>query len=80
MQKLCQRGYIWMVTLADQGRGPGSPIFLDQTEAQRAKNNFWVTPPPPPRLYDISKIQLVVYYQCRILIGWPTTRLYLIAH
>ena len=30
-----------MVTLADQGRGPGSPIFLDQTEAQRAKKNFW---------------------------------------
>ena len=33
--------------------------------------------------YDIicvSKIQLVVYYQCCILIGWATTRLYVIAH
>ena len=27
-----------------------------------------------------SKIQLVVYYQCRVLIGWATTRLYVIAH
>ena len=35
-----------MVTLADQGRGPASPIFLDQTEAQRAKKNFWETAPP----------------------------------
>ena len=26
-----------MVALADQGRGPGSPLFLDQTEAQRAE-------------------------------------------
>ena len=29
---------------------------------------------------EISKIQLVVYYQCRVLIGWATTRLYVIAH
>ena len=28
----------------------------------------------------ISKIQLVVYYQCCFLIGWATTRLYVIAH
>ena len=28
----------------------------------------------------ISKIQLVVYYQCCILIAWATTRLYVIAH
>ena len=27
-----------------------------------------------------SKIQLVVYYQCYVLIGWATTRLYAIAH
>ena len=27
-----------------------------------------------------SKIQLVVYYQCCVLIGWATTRLYVIAH
>ena len=27
----------------------------------------------------ISKIQLVVYYQCCILFGWATTRLYVIA-
>ena len=32
------------------------------------------------QLIDVSKIQLVVYYQCCILIGWATTRLYVIAH
>ena len=31
-------------------------------------------------LLIIGKIQLVVYYQCCILIGWATTRLYVIAH
>ena len=30
-------------------------------------------------LFDISKIQLVVYYQCCVLIGWATTRLYVVA-
>ena len=28
----------------------------------------------------ISKIQLVIYYQCCVLIGWATTRPYVIAH
>ena len=28
----------------------------------------------------ISKIQLAVYYQCCVLIGWATSRLYVIAH
>ena len=28
--------------------------------------------------FYLTKIQLVVYYQCRILIGWATTRLYVI--
>ena len=32
------------------------------------------------QLIDVSKIQLVVYYQCYILIGWGTTRLHVIAH
>ena len=32
------------------------------------------------KIKDISKIQVVVYYQCCILIGWATTRLYVIAH
>ena len=31
-------------------------------------------------LLIISKIQLVVYYQCCILIGWAATRLHVIAH
>ena len=32
------------------------------------------------RLIIISKIQLVVYYQRCILIGWATTGLYVTAH
>ena len=32
------------------------------------------------QIFPISKIQLVVYYQRCILIGWATTRLYVIAH
>ena len=31
-------------------------------------------------IFIISKIQLVVYYQSCLLIGWATTRLYVIAH
>ena len=31
-------------------------------------------------LFDISKIQLVVYYQYCVLIGWATSRLFVIAH
>ena len=34
-----------------QGRGlgglPPPPVFLDQTEAQRAEKYFWQTTPPP---------------------------------
>ena len=29
-----------------------------------------------PWCYEYSKIQLAVYYQCCVLIGWATTRLY----
>ena len=29
---------------------------------------------------NFSKVQLVVYYQCCVLIGWAATRLYVIAH
>ena len=31
-------------------------------------------------LYHFSKIQLVVYHQCCVLIGCATSRLYVIAH
>ena len=30
--------------------------------------------------FCFSKIQLVVYHQCCVLIGWATSRLYVIAH
>ena len=32
------------------------------------------------QILHISKIQLVVYYQCRVLIGWATSRLFVIVH
>ena len=35
---------------------------------------------PKDKILFFSKIQLVVYYLCCILIGWATTRLYVIAH
>ena len=31
-------------------------------------------------LFQFSKMHLVVYYQCCVLIGWATTRLYVIAY
>ena len=31
-------------------------------------------------IWAISKIQLVVYYQYCVLIGWASTKLYVIAH
>ena len=33
-----------------------------------------------PVIFAISKIQLVVYYQYCVLIGWATSRLFVIAH
>ena len=44
-------------------------------------NTSWAKSGMERWIIIISKIQLVVYiYQCRILIGWATTRLYVIAH
>ena len=39
-----------MYTVADPGEGPASPppLFLDQTEAQKAEKKFLRPPPPPP--------------------------------
>ena len=42
-------------------RGPGPPVFLDQTEAQRAKKFFGGDCPPPPSFTLGS--------------GWPPTPL-----
>ena len=36
--------------MAYLGRGPGFPLFLDQTEAQRAENFLGETAPHPPSL------------------------------
>ena len=42
-----------MYTVADPGEGPASPppLFLDQTEAQKAEKKFLRPPPPPCPLY-----------------------------
>ena len=47
-----------------------SNLLLDKGE--RTSGNVWLS--------GFSKIQLVVYYQCCFLIGWATTRIYVIAH
>ena len=46
---------------------------------QRLASLLWVSDVTQD-VYIFSKIQLVVYYQCCILIGWATTRLYVITH
>ena len=66
----------------------GSPVSISDTLT--LLNNYILTPSPLPfcehssmegrRLYIFSKIQLVVYYQCCVLIGGATARLYVIAH
>ena len=43
--------------VADQGdgpQGPGPPLFLDQTEAERDEKKFFETA-PPPRLLLLSE-------------------------
>ena len=42
--------------------GPGPPLFLDQTEGQRAKKFFLGDPPPPPPPLTLGS-------------GWPSTSL-----
>ena len=38
------------VAVADLGEAPPPPLFLNQTEAQRAKKCFFGRPPLPPPL------------------------------
>ena len=46
-----KEGHSIYSTVADPGEGPGGvrplPLFLDQTEARRAKKHFFWRPPPP---------------------------------
>ena len=56
-----------------QGRGPGPPIFLDQTEAQRAKKfwdwpcppylRVWMTPPAPYLKVWIRHCNISIYHR-----------------
>ena len=54
-QKCLQSTIIYLIgqtgfTVTDigEGPGPGPGLFLDQTEARRAKKNFLETAPTPP--------------------------------
>ena len=46
----------------------------------RVSVSIALTPRHISSITGISNIQLVVYYQCCVLIGSATTRLYVIAH
>ena len=50
-------------------------IFEQYNKYQNIEENIHVDI-KAERVKEISKIQLVVYYQCCILIGWATTRLF----
>ena len=60
-----------LASLSNGGFGAGT-LGMTYKHFNKAFLNKW--------LCLISKIQLVVYYQCYVLIGWATTRLYVIAH
>ena len=51
----------WLFPVADPGEGPRGahplPLFLDQTEAQRAEIFFVLDPPPPSRGPPLSEGQ-----------------------
>lgn len=45
------RKNVWLQVISGgSGEGPGLPLFLDQTEAQRAENVFFLETGPPPCL------------------------------
>ena len=63
--------------MADPGKGPGGPapppLFLDQTEAQKAKKNFFGDHPPPPLskgLDDRAPTYLKVWIQHWLVPNW----------
>ena len=56
-------------------------LFLAQKEGLHTVSPHVLQPKGPYHMLSyVSKIQLVVYYQCYVLIGCATTRLYFIAH
>ena len=40
------------VLVSSGSRGPGLPLFLDQTEPRKAEKNFWRAPLPFPKGLD----------------------------
>ena len=53
-------------------------LLLDKSSGTRSNNEFVGI--DNTKLTHFSKIQLVVYYQCCVLIVWAATRLCVIAH
>ena len=60
MLSFCLRANFLPEISGEPGEGPGSPLFLDQTEARKAEKSF-LRPPPPPlsqSLYDRTPLHL----------------------
>ena len=54
-----------LIAVVDTGEGPGGPIaplFLDQTETQRAKKNFFGDPPPYLMVWIWHWIVIQIFY------------------
>ena len=62
----------WLFPVADPGEGPRGahplPLFLDQTEAQRAEIFFVLIPPPPSRGQGDRALP---YLKVRICLWFP---------
>ena len=59
MLSFCLRANFLPEISGEPGEGPGSPLFLDQTEARRAEKSFLRPPPPLSQgLYDRAPLPL----------------------
>ena len=80
LQGICTISLNFLSTLQWQIQGRG-PLFVDQTEAQRAQKNFlgdqappylmvWMTapPPPPPTLFEGLDGNSILDILCSLLI------------
>ena len=59
-------------------RSIASPPWMDASPSQGYPQQYIILSMSPVSIF--SKIELVVYYQYLVLIGWATTSLYVIAH
>ena len=77
-QAISFRGHYLFFSIPDES----DPVAIKSFEVYNVSNFGKIL--PSLILHDgiitFSKIQLVVYHQCCILIGWATSRLYVLAH